>query len=131
MKYLKAAFLEARAMYERLKAASQDTQAISQVISQATPSDEPSAGDETPSERQSKTRWQLWSSVSEVMNAPANVPVDWFVCHTNRVLWSMSIQGYDRTDGKAFLDEVARLGKFSESHIKRARQYINKYWKGK
>ena len=124
MKYLKAAFLETRALYERLKAAQQPEANTNE----SSASDEPSAGDETPSERQSKTRWQLWSSVSEVMNAPANVPVDWFVCHTNRVLWSMSIQGYDKTDGKAFLDEVARLGKFSESHIKRARQYITKYW---
>lgn len=63
------------------------------------------------------------------MNAPANVPIDWFVCHTNRVLWSMASQGYDSSDGRAFLDEVAKSGKFPDAYIKRARRNISKYWK--
>ena len=79
MKYLKAAFLETRALYERLTANSQQPEANT---------NEPSASDDgsTPSETCQKAKWQLWNSVSEVMNAPANVPIDWFVCHTNRAM---------------------------------------------
>lgn len=115
MKHLKAAFLETRALYERLTATSQQQ--------------EENTNEPTPSETCQKAKWQLWNSVSEVMNAPANVPIDWFVCHTNRVLWSMASQGYDSSDGRAFLDEVAKSGKFSESYIRRARRSISKYWK--
>ena len=124
MKYLKAAFLETKALYERLTANSQQPEANT---------NEPSTSDDgsTPSERCQKAKWQLWNSVSEVMNAPANVPIDWFVCHTNRVLWSMSSQGYDRSDGIAFLDEVAKSGKFADAYIKRARRHISNYWKTK
>ena len=129
MKYLKAAFLETRALYERLKAAQQPEANTNEPSA----SDESSASDDgsTPSESCQKAKWQLWNSVSEVMNAPANVPVDWFVCHTNRVLWSMSSQGYDRSDGIAFLDEVAKSGKFADAYIKRARRSLSKYWKVK
>ena len=129
MKYLKAAFLETKALYERLTANSQQPAGGSNESS----SDEPSTSDDgsTPSERCQKAKWQLWNSVSEVMNAPANVPIDWFVCHTNRVLWSMSSQGYDRSDGIAFLDEVAKSGKFADAYIKRARRHISNYWKTK
>ena len=116
MKHLKAAYLEAKALYERLTAASSRQE-------------DGNANDQTPSERCQKAKWQLWNSVSEVMNAPANVPIDWFVCHTNRVLWSMASQGYDSSDGRAFLDEVAKSGKFADTYIKRARRSISKYWK--
>lgn len=121
MKYLKAAFLETKALYDRLTANSQQP---------AGGSNESSASDDgsTPSETCQKAKWQLWNSVSEVMNAPATVPIDWFVCHTNRVLWSMASQGYDSSDGRAFLDEVAKLGKFSDAYIKRARRHISNYW---
>ena len=85
--------------------------------------------DETRSEHASRTRWQFWNSVAEVMNAPSNVEVGWFVCHTNRVLWSMASQGYRRADGVAFLDEVANSGKFPDSYIKKACRSLDKYWK--
>lgn len=81
------------------------------------------------SESASRTRWQFWNSVAEVMNAPSNVEVAWFVCHTNRVLWSMASQGYRRADGAAFLDEVANSGRFPDSYIKKARRSLDKYWK--
>ena len=87
--------------------------------------------DETRSEHASRTRWQFWNSVAEVMNAPSNVDVSWFVCHTNRVLWSMAAQGYRREDGVAFLAEVANSGKFPDSYIKKSRRSIDKYWKSK
>ena len=87
--------------------------------------------DETTSEHASRTRWQFWNSVAEVMNAPSNVEVGWFVCHTNRVLWSMASQGYRRADGAAFLNEVANSGKFPDSYIKKARRSLDKYWKVK
>ena len=124
MKYLKAAYLETRALYDRIKAAQQPD---------CGNTTEPSASDyeATPSERQSRTRWQFWNSVAEVMNAPSNVDVAWFVCHTNRVLWSMASQGYRREDGVAFLDEVANSGRFPDSYIKKARRSLDKYWKTK
>lgn len=87
--------------------------------------------DETTSEHASRTRWQFWNSVAEVMNAPSNVEVGWFVCHTNRVLWSMASQGYRRADGAAFLNEVANSGKFPDSYIKKSRRSLDKYWKTK
>lgn len=87
--------------------------------------------DETKSEHASRTRWQFWNSVAEVMNAPSNVDAAWFVCHTNRVLWSMASQGYRREDGAAFLNEVANSGRFPDSYIKKARRSLDKYWKTK
>lgn len=91
----------------------------------------PQSEDETKSEHASRTRWQFWNSVAEVMNAPSNVDVAWFVCHTNRVLWSMASQGYRRADGAAFLDEVANSGRFPEAYIKKSRRSLDKYWKTK
>lgn len=87
--------------------------------------------DETTSEHASRTRWQFWNSVAEVMNAPSNVDYAWLSCHINRVWWSMAAQGYAKADGEAFFEEVVRSGKFPREHLKRAHKYLTKYWKTK
>lgn len=87
--------------------------------------------DETTSEHASRTRWQFWNSVAEVMNAPSNVDYAWLSCHINRVWWSMAAQGYAKADGEAFFEEVVKSGKFADAYIKRARRNISKYWNTK
>lgn len=73
-------------------------------------------------------RWMLWPSVSEVLNAPSNLPYGKLSSLLNRVWFAMSSQDYAREDGEAFYNEVRRLNKFSPADLERVHKYLGKYW---
>ena len=125
--HLKESYMETTSRIDKYDRLLKEIESAEEVA----PSDEDETKIDSRAESMSRTRWQFWNSVAEVMNAPSNVDVGWFVCHTNRVLWSMASQGYRRADGAAFLDEVANSGRFPDSYIKKSRRSLDKYWKSK